>query len=89
MVEEVIPRIRATGHNGAANLMQTGPFDESSNGLLPDHQMDEHGMQVQRNHDSYLQQQYNGESNTVINKMGWKLVSRLYSLSHHAKGIGP
>lgn len=56
-IEQVIPRILATGHNGAAaNLLQNLPFDESSNGLLPDHQMDENGMLVQRDHDPYLQQ---------------------------------
>ena len=62
-MEEVIPRILATGLNGAAaNLMQVPPYDDmSSNGHLPDHQMDENGMLVQRDHDSYLQQQYNGE----------------------------
>lgn len=69
MIEEVIPRILATGHNGAATFLQP-PYDESSsssnnNGLMPDHQMDENGMLVQRDHDSYLQQQYNGESRGV------------------------
>lgn len=60
MAEEVTPRILATGHNGAAaNLLQND--ESSSNGLLPDHQMDENGMLVQRDHDPYLQQQFNGE----------------------------